>query len=105
MKVAEALEQVDKLLSKPERYTSGAFARDKDGNIVPPESDEASCWCVAGAVRKVLRVDQETMRMSTLYGKVLLLLSRAAGNQSVARLNDVSYESMRALLAKARKLA
>jgi hypothetical protein len=38
---------------KPERWTRGAFARAKDpGFIVSPLSDDATCWCLWGAVRR-----------------------------------------------------
>jgi hypothetical protein len=38
------------LLSSPEKWTKGADARNSNGNIVYTNSDDASCFCLRGAV-------------------------------------------------------
>lgn len=40
------------LLDSPEKWTWGACARDKAGAGVLPQSQEAACFCLIGAVRK-----------------------------------------------------
>jgi len=37
----------------PERFTTGAFARDADGKPCGPNDERAVCWCLVGAIRKV----------------------------------------------------
>lgn len=37
------------LLAKPEAWTQGEFARDREGDVVFVKSDEAVCWCMDGA--------------------------------------------------------
>ena len=46
----ELLEAVLDLLSEPTRWTRKAFARNQRGTEVPPQDDEAICWCLQGAV-------------------------------------------------------
>lgn len=40
------------LLADPKRWTKWAYARDVNGNGVKPESDDAVCWCIKGAIIK-----------------------------------------------------
>jgi hypothetical protein len=40
------------LLDTPEKWTKEVFARDCKGDEVDPESPEAVCWCVKGALQK-----------------------------------------------------
>lgn len=40
------------IFNHPSRWTKGAFARDKDGVEVDLRIREASCWCLAGALRR-----------------------------------------------------
>lgn len=42
----------------PDRWTQGAFARDKRGKPVGSRSAAATCWCVAGAGERVGVLDR-----------------------------------------------
>jgi hypothetical protein len=44
--------KVRELLSAPEAWTKGYYANDKDGGMVYPESEEAVCWCLSGAINR-----------------------------------------------------
>lgn len=46
------LMKIKELLAKPENWTKGNFAKDKLGFVVPVNSKEAVCWCLAGAINK-----------------------------------------------------
>lgn len=48
------LKEIQKLLSKPDRWTKEALARDSMGRTVSPTAPSATCWCLSGAVDKVL---------------------------------------------------
>jgi hypothetical protein len=41
------------LYSGPEKWTQGAYARDRNGNPKSPESEEAYSWCLSGAACRV----------------------------------------------------
>ena len=40
------------LLSSEDKWTKGYMARDSKGRRVTPNSPEATCWCVLGAISK-----------------------------------------------------
>lgn len=44
--------KIKELLTVPDKWTTGAFARDIDGNVISPLSKEARSWCLAGAASK-----------------------------------------------------
>ncbi len=52
----DQLEAVYKLIEKPENWTRGWFARTASGEEVAPRDPRASCWCIEGALCKVLNV-------------------------------------------------
>ena len=53
MEVVDVLNEVKELLSDEHRWTQGAMARDKKQLKIKPLSDEATCWCLYGAIAKV----------------------------------------------------
>lgn len=53
--VKDVLREALKLIRKPERWTQGAYARDKDGDTCAPGGGRSVCWCAVGAVREVTR--------------------------------------------------
>lgn len=42
----------DEILTDESRWTKGPFAKNREGEQVPPEDSAAACWCLAGARRK-----------------------------------------------------
>lgn len=53
MTVLEALKAARELISVPERWTQGVYARGPDGRPVHPDDPEATCFCALGAVLRV----------------------------------------------------
>lgn len=49
--------KIHELLSDPAKWTQDANARDKHGNPVNAESEDAVCWCLIGALYKCYPVD------------------------------------------------
>jgi hypothetical protein len=43
-----------KLITLPEHFTQNVYARDGLGQAVPPEAENATCWCVLGGLRRLL---------------------------------------------------
>jgi hypothetical protein len=70
------------LLDSPDKWTKGAFARDKDGATVPYEQladDAAVCWCLDGALMKVYGVDTHR------YNEMVDRIDRAIRADSLGR--------------------
>ena len=48
----QILQAARDLITPPERWTTGWYARDKDGAETDSKSPDAVCWCTLGAVNK-----------------------------------------------------
>lgn len=44
--------KVRELLKDETCWTKGAYARDEKGNDIPATSEQATCFCLRGAIRK-----------------------------------------------------
>jgi hypothetical protein len=53
VKEVEIIKKARERIADPKRWTTGAFARDKDGNPVPVFDGKAVCWCVSGALAHI----------------------------------------------------
>lgn len=53
----EKLKEVRELLGDESRWTRRTMARDRVGESVSPVDDTAVCWCLVGAIRKVIGHD------------------------------------------------
>ena len=49
-----ALAETARTLAMPGAWTTGAGARDGDGNVVGPLDERAVCWCLTGALERTL---------------------------------------------------
>ena len=49
------LEKAKELISEESKRTTGAFARDAEGNWISWDRPDAVCWCSIGAVLKVAK--------------------------------------------------
>jgi hypothetical protein len=65
------------LLDSPEKWTKEVLARDSKGNSTHPDSPEAVCWCVKGALRKCYpnyddwRVAYDRLREAKNFGSIV----------------------------------
>lgn len=55
----EILNKMETILAKPEAWTQGVWARDKDGEPIEPVFDGAVCFCLHGARRRAVGVKHE----------------------------------------------
>lgn len=61
MNTKEVLIKVRELLSDRSHWTQGASARiKKGGKLIPVIHENATCWCLTGAVKKVILENQDT---------------------------------------------
>lgn len=88
MKYIDALKSMDKLLSDPKKHTVAAMARDKDGKIVPPTAKNAACWCLIGALRKVMGVQDQEFYGDKSYVLAVKRMTKALPG-GILRFNDL----------------
>ena len=55
----DALKEVRSLLAKPSAWTKGAYARDPEGNPTKTDATVACCFCLSGAICKVIGAPME----------------------------------------------
>ena len=87
--VTEILIEARELISDPERWTQGVYARDAQGIFTDWDSPEAVSWCVTGAIAKVVRSVQESKGdYNALVMSALDKLRCAIGHDGVTAFND-----------------
>ena len=92
MKTREILVAARELISQPERWTQGAYARDLNGLRVSPGGPNAVCWCAIGAMAKVAGLSSGEMEDSRA---AITLELAAESNGVIAEWNDASdHESV-----------
>lgn len=82
MNSIEALKAVRNLLSTPKTWTVGAMARDSHNVRVSPHSQQATQFCLVGAI---VRISNHNIAFETLIRD---LLGNAVGNISLSLIND-----------------
>jgi hypothetical protein len=92
MTTREVLVAMRELLAKPEAWTQGAYARDASGRYVSLVSQEASCWCIGGALLKC-------SRMGGNYDEVLFKLGGIFAGDSISAWNDAPERTHADVLA------
>jgi hypothetical protein len=95
---AEILRRARTRIEDPSRWTAGAPARANDGSRVFPQSPNAVCWCVIGAV------SAEDVWKGKAYTWIHEA-SKALGNIAAGRYNDQGHEFALRLIDKAIELA
>lgn len=94
MNVLEALVKGRKLISDEERWTTGASARDVNGNNVPSVDPTATCWCTIGAIGKIVFSDgdvntcQETIFSGAIRSLEAHVPYQKFGGRMIAPFND-----------------
>ena len=74
MKAVDYLTEGRELISDFESWTTGVLARDKDGEEVPPQSANATCWCSEGALECVYWRSSETLNRAP-YREAMYILA------------------------------
>jgi hypothetical protein len=89
------------LIEDAKRWTTGACARDTDGDIVQLNSDEAYCFCALGAVFRVVKknldlafaAEKELEKAaSELFGKTMIDVNDELGHAAVLRMYSWAIE-------------
>lgn len=84
------------LLSKPEKWTTGDYAKDAHGSYVGTSDPQAVCFCALGAILRCYKDDDTKRReVSNQLGEHLY----KQGFVSIAAWNDeVGYETVHSTL-------
>lgn len=59
-KISQLLQQGRDLITNPEHWTQGAYARDKFGSSRTGKATDAVCFCSLGAIYRVVPPDENT---------------------------------------------
>jgi len=76
--------KISELLSGPEKWTQGAWARNQKGETVSAFDSSACCWCISGAIAKCYPADQFTR----ICDQILRHLDYHLEEGSIFRWND-----------------
>lgn len=89
--------KVHKLLSSPDRWTQGVYARTAEGEECRINDEKAVCWCIYGAINKCYSVPGDREKA---YERVRLALPEGEGGL-VSIFNDAperTYEEVYTLV-------
>lgn len=96
------LEMTRDILSGPDKWTKGTFARDTTGEVADPSGPNAACFCIGGALLRArdIRIEQVNKlvpkdaysevwdQYDNAFNETVFFLSALAGSASVAAFND-----------------
>ena len=86
--VLSVLKGARELLSDPERWTRGAFARDRKGGPVTPFNPRACQWCVTGAINATSSIGCACANRGAALALWKTLVERGDHTRLVAQFND-----------------
>lgn len=70
----ERLKEIEDLLSVPERWTKGYYAKTASGLNVSADNPQAVCWCIYGAIEKVCtRHSEEDKYLMRCIGEAITI--------------------------------
>lgn len=93
MNAIDVLKSAKALISDPERWTQGVYARDRKGRSVLGWDESAACWCALGAVTSIKYHPNHPLNIDYFIGIAIARLNAAAQDKNYfgcAALNDGS---------------
>lgn len=107
MTAAAILADMDNLLSVRERWTQGALARDAQGQVVVPMSDDAVSYCFIGAFEKcAAKTPASEWAQARSYLRRAGQVWRGGRVRTEIEVNDLlGYAVVRTIIATARAYA
>ena len=86
--------KIKTLLSKPSKWTRGAYARTSKGEPCWSRSSSAVSYCLAGAMNKCYKTNDEINKIATLINDKI-------GKDTISSWNDRhTYKEVKALVNK-----
>lgn len=100
MDVATVLNAAADLIEPEGCWTQGAYARHENGNPIGPMEDNATCWCLSGAIQRIDKGSQFSRAWETFDTFV-----RRRGHDHIAAFNDAPGRTQTEVVAALRKAA
>lgn len=101
--VKDILINVKNLLNVQSRWTNFRDARDKDGWDISPNSPDAVCWCLRGAIKKCTYFPDD-LNMSQILEEIAIQNNIVKERKSIVHINDnLGYATVMLLLDAAIK--
>jgi len=88
MKPSEVLRAARELISVPERWTQGAFARAANGNPIGCLTDNATCFCSSGAILRGAPNCYDHIRAAAFDTLEWAMGVRQDSDENIATFND-----------------
>ena len=82
----------------PERWCKGSLAKDKYGNNVPFNCDNAASWCLAGSLYKIYGNDYHQHTLNLIISQMFRKNGIAIGTASTTGFNDNSATTFKDIL-------
>jgi hypothetical protein len=92
------------LLDAPEKWTKKTAARGASGSPLPPDSDQACCWCILGALQKCYPKGPADVEVEVLLKAIEKIFPRTGTLGLITRFNDhpdTTFADVRAVLEEA----
>jgi hypothetical protein len=99
MKPKDVLIATKALLHSPAQWTQEAFARNKNGEVISANSPDATCWCLLGAMDKVLRDNNARPAVAEAERIVRNVIRERTGNYWIDGFNDSEFTTHADVLA------
>lgn len=96
MNVSEILSKAADLIEPEGAWTQGSAARDANGHEIDPQSREAACWCVYGALDRVA---------GDRFQRGIGFIEEATGQVLISVWNDAPERTQAEVVAKLREAA
>lgn len=99
--------KLSELLDKPEKWTKGSSARDKNNKQVHPQEPEAVCWCLEGGLRCVTNGNRWSPWVETLRSTIIRLFPNRTdplGVKIISTFNDhpdTTFEDIQKVIKEA----
>lgn len=94
----DTLKAVRELINTRDKWTQQVYARNKTGTSVDERSLEVTCFCLVGALRRIVNPYTNNYTLK-LYNDVYRILSTNAKKYSLTDFNDrATYEEVISLL-------
>jgi len=96
--ILRILNRADKLLNSKQDWTKHTLARDQQGDKCSPHNNDATCWCIVGAIKRSLP-GNNTLPASKYLEELLGIKFLGTWNDHP----DRTFQEIKGLLRRARR--
>lgn len=88
--------KISEILSSPDKWTKEHCAKDSDGDPTNSSSPTAVCWCLAGAMNRMISLNED-MFFSKTHFTLTEIVRSTTKHQEISYFNDApetTYEDV-----------